>query len=82
MTELEMITIDWLAELVGLPSSWRNSASGHSAGMIQGTASEATLVALLCARKIGADRVVRAYVIRPGTRLRYPLYKKVQSLTT
>jgi len=42
-TELEEVTIDWLRQLVGLPATF--------SGVIQDTASTATLVALLCARE-------------------------------
>ncbi len=42
-TELEEVAMEWLRELVGLPPSF--------AGVIQDTASTATLVALLCARE-------------------------------
>ena len=49
-TELETRVLDWLAELTGLPASFR-SDSGTGGGVIQGTASEATLVALVAARE-------------------------------
>ncbi len=48
-TELEIRVVDWLAELLDLPASFR-STSPHGGGVIQGTASEATLVAILSAR--------------------------------
>jgi len=59
-TELEMRVLDWMAELIGLPQSF-SCASGEGGGCIQGTASEATLVAMLAARhrvlrKGGVDR--------------------------
>lgn len=47
-TELETITTDWLADLIGLPATFKSDGTGG--GVIQGTASEATLVALLAAR--------------------------------
>lgn len=47
-TELETITTDWLAELIGLPQDFQSAGAGG--GVIQGSASEATLVALLAAR--------------------------------
>ena len=47
-TELETITTDWLAELIGLPPDFQSAGAGG--GVIQGSASEATLVALLAAR--------------------------------
>jgi aromatic-L-amino-acid/L-tryptophan decarboxylase len=48
-TELETRVLDWLAELTALPESFR-STSGTGGGVIQGTASEATLVAMVAAR--------------------------------
>eukprot|EP00898_Chlorokybus_atmophyticus_P001113 jgi/Chlat1/2001/Chrsp158S00128 len=48
-TELEMIVLDWLGKALQLPESFLTS--GHKGGgVIQGTASEAALVALLAAR--------------------------------
>ncbi|MCK6477427.1 MAG: pyridoxal-dependent decarboxylase [Phycisphaerales bacterium] len=68
-TELEMRMMDWLGEAIGLPSeflfSGRSPATGGTGnrgkggGVIQGTASEAALVAMVAARrravKAGAD---------------------------
>lgn len=54
-TELESLTLDWLAKATGLPGSFL-STSERGGGVIQGTASEATLVAILSAR----CRAVRA----------------------
>lgn len=48
-TELETIVMDWLAQAIGLPSSFLSH--GEGGGVIQGTASEACLVALLAARQ-------------------------------
>lgn len=42
-TELEQVTMDWLRQMLGLPEGFT--------GVIQDTASTATLVALLCARE-------------------------------
>jgi glutamate/tyrosine decarboxylase-like PLP-dependent enzyme len=50
MTELEMVMTDWLAKAIGLPNQFWNSDPGPGVGMIQSTASDATLVALLAAR--------------------------------
>ena len=47
-TELESIVTDWLAKLMGLPDTFASSGTGG--GVIQGSASEATLVALLAAK--------------------------------
>ena len=50
-TELEMVMMDWLGRMLKLPEeflfSGKNSKGG---GVIQGNASEATLVSLLTAR--------------------------------
>jgi aromatic-L-amino-acid/L-tryptophan decarboxylase len=46
-TELETHVLDWLAELLGLPERFRSSGAGG--GVIQSTASDAALVALLAA---------------------------------
>ena len=43
LTELELLTADWMRQMVGLSSAW--------SGAIHDTASTATLVALLCARE-------------------------------
>jgi aromatic-L-amino-acid decarboxylase len=43
LTELEEVTTDWLRQMLGLSAAWR--------GVIQDTASTATLVALICARE-------------------------------
>jgi aromatic-L-amino-acid decarboxylase len=49
-TELEIRVLDWMAEMLGLPGMF-HSASPGGGGVIEGTASEGTLVALLAARK-------------------------------
>lgn len=48
-TEIETLMLDWMQELLDLPATFR-STSEHGGGVIQGTASEATLVAILAAR--------------------------------
>ncbi|ADO74959.1 pyridoxal-dependent decarboxylase [Stigmatella aurantiaca] len=48
-TELEARVMDWLVELLGLPASFL-STSPTGGGVIQGSASEATLVAMVAAR--------------------------------
>ena len=48
-TELETLVMDWMQELLGLPERFR-SDSATGGGVIQGTASDATLVAVLAAR--------------------------------
>ncbi|MFM9995809.1 MAG: pyridoxal-dependent decarboxylase [Phycisphaerales bacterium] len=48
-TELETRVLDWMAEMVGLPDTFR-STSANGGGVIQGTASESTLIAMPAAR--------------------------------
>ncbi|MBW2459842.1 MAG: aspartate aminotransferase family protein [Deltaproteobacteria bacterium] len=48
-TELETRVLDWLVGMLGLPDSFHSTSTGG--GVIQDTASSATLVALLAARE-------------------------------
>ncbi|CAH0725878.1 unnamed protein product, partial [Brenthis ino] len=54
-TELEVVTMNWLGKLLGLPEEFLNCSAGPGGGIIQGSASEATLVALLAAK----DKMIR-----------------------
>jgi aromatic-L-amino-acid decarboxylase len=47
LTELEEVVVDWMRQIVGLSDTWT--------GVIQDTASTATLVALICARERSSD---------------------------
>ena len=49
-TELERVVLDWVAQLLGLPTGWH----GH----IEDTASTSTIVALAAARELAPDRRV------------------------
>lgn len=49
-TELEVVMMDWLGKMIGLPEEFLACSGGKGGGVIQGTASEATLVALLGAK--------------------------------
>lgn len=54
-TELETKVLDWLGELIGLPRKFLSDSAlpagrGNGGGVIEGTASDATLVALCAAR--------------------------------
>ncbi|GIY35348.1 histidine decarboxylase [Caerostris darwini] len=49
-TELEIIVMDWLAKLIGLPEIFLHSSNGKGGGVIQTTASESTFIGLLAAR--------------------------------
>ncbi|CAH6999163.1 Ddc [Phodopus roborovskii] len=49
-TELETVMMDWLGKMLQLPEAFLAGRAGEGGGVIQGSASEATLVALLAAR--------------------------------
>ncbi|MBY8872691.1 DegT/DnrJ/EryC1/StrS family aminotransferase [Micromonospora sp. PLK6-60] len=72
-TELETVMLDWLAELMDLPQRFRSTSTGG--GVIQDSASSATLVATLAAlhraskgrwRTDGLDRRYRSYTSTQG----------------
>ncbi|WP_410810869.1 pyridoxal-dependent decarboxylase [Micromonospora sp. 067-2] len=72
-TELETVMMDWLAQLLDLPQRFRSTGTGG--GVIQDSASSATLVATLAAlhrasdgrwRDAGIDRRYRAYTSTHG----------------
>lgn len=56
-TELEVIMMDWLAKILGLPQHFLNSSPGRGGGVIQGSASESCMIALITAR----EQTVRRY---------------------
>ena len=69
-TELETLVLDWFRELLGLPEAFRSDGPGG--GVIQDTASSATLTALLAAREratgFASNRVgVRAPLVAYGS---------------
>lgn len=49
--------LDWLGKMIGLPEEFLACSGGKGGGVIQGTASEATLVALLGAKARTLDRI-------------------------
>ncbi|HEX2153602.1 MAG TPA: aminotransferase class V-fold PLP-dependent enzyme [Acidimicrobiia bacterium] len=61
MTELETLVLDWLVEMCGLPSTFASASTGG--GVIQDSASSATLVAMLAAR----ERATHGQANRHGT---------------
>lgn len=72
-TELETVMLDWLAGIMDLPEKFRST--GRGGGVIQDSASSATLVATLGAlhragggrwRTVGVDRRYRAYTSTQG----------------
>ncbi|XP_066152732.1 aromatic-L-amino-acid decarboxylase-like [Euwallacea fornicatus] len=50
-TELEVVMMNWLGRMLGLPEEFLNCSEGPGGGIIQGSASEATYVALLAAKE-------------------------------
>ncbi|XP_060103766.1 aromatic-L-amino-acid decarboxylase [Heteronotia binoei] len=56
-TELETVMLDWLGKMINLPPQFLAGKDGEGGGVIQSTASEATLVALLAARTKVIHRV-------------------------
>jgi aromatic-L-amino-acid decarboxylase len=50
VTELETIVLDWLAKTLGLPSCFLSTGPTRGGGVIQGSASEAVLTAMVAAR--------------------------------
>lgn len=58
-TEVETLMMDWMQELLGLPERYR-STSATGGGVIQGSASEATLASILAARWRATGGVVNA----------------------
>jgi aromatic-L-amino-acid decarboxylase len=67
-TEIETHVLDWMVELLGLPSWFRSEGTGG--GVIQDTASGSSLVALLAARERATDFAVNAQGIT-GTMTAY-----------
>lgn len=56
-TELEVVMLDWLGKMIDLPKEFLACSGGKGGGVIQGTASEATLVALLGAKAKTMKRI-------------------------
>lgn len=73
-TEVEVLMLDWMQELLALPERFR-STSAHGGGVIQGTASEATLAAILSARW----RATRGAVNADGDTTELVAYTSAQS---
>ncbi|KAF1835561.1 dopa decarboxylase-like protein [Decorospora gaudefroyi] len=57
ITELETVMMDWVAQLLALPKEFLSH--GEGGGIIQGTASEVTVTALVAAR----ERIIRRKLI-------------------
>uniref|UniRef100_A0A183BY25 Aromatic-L-amino-acid decarboxylase n=1 Tax=Globodera pallida TaxID=36090 RepID=A0A183BY25_GLOPA len=81
MTELEQSMLDWLAKAIGLPSAFWNSDPGPGIGMIQSTASDATLIALLSARARAVEKMKRnSSIVAIPQVLRDPIAKAMNRL--
>ncbi len=61
-TELETRVLDWLVEMLGLPAFFKSTSNGG--GVIQDTASSATLCALLAARETATKFASNARGVR------------------
>ena len=56
-TELEIVVMNWLCEAIGLPDKFKhNRPHSYGGGVIYTTCSEATLSAMMAARKRAIDR--------------------------
>lgn len=63
-TELETIVMNWLGKMIGLPEDFLHTGSkSKGGGVIQTTASEATLICLLAGR---TQAIQRFHEQRPG----------------
>ena len=73
-TEVETLMLDWMQELLGLPDKFR-STTATGGGVIQGSASEATLSSILAARW----RTTQGHVNRDGDTSKLIAYCTSQS---
>ncbi|SPQ23651.1 6c8e9a19-778b-44fb-a48f-19a82af5e110 [Thermothielavioides terrestris] len=73
VTELETVVLDWLAKLLGLPACFLSTGPTRGGGVIQGSASEAILTAMVAAR----DKYLRETLPFP-----YPLPSSTSSPAT
>jgi aromatic-L-amino-acid decarboxylase len=71
-TEVETVVLDWLADLLDLPARFRSTGTGG--GVIQDSASSATLVATLAALYRASGGAWR----HDGVRTRYTVYTSTQ----
>ncbi|XP_022109835.1 aromatic-L-amino-acid decarboxylase-like [Acanthaster planci] len=78
-TELEMVTLDWLGKMLRLPDSFLScTEGGQGGGVIQGTASESTVMALLSAKM----RSIRQYKALQPERDQYEIMSKLVAYTS
>ncbi|PVI05176.1 PLP-dependent transferase [Periconia macrospinosa] len=62
ITELETIVLDWIAKMIALPECFLSDSPGGGGGIIQGTASEVIVTAVVAAR----ERMVRKLLTSSG----------------
>ncbi|WP_089299882.1 pyridoxal-dependent decarboxylase [Haloechinothrix alba] len=83
-TELESVVVDWLAELLGLPATWRTDGPGG--GVIQDSASSAALVALVAALRragrVDADRTACTVYVSAQTHSSMAKAARIAGITT
>ncbi|KAM7352172.1 alpha methyl dopa-resistant isoform 2-T2 [Cochliomyia hominivorax] len=60
-TELEVVVMDWLAKFLNLPKQFLHTTEGPGGGIIQGSASESVLVAVIAAREQVVRRMKEKY---------------------
>ncbi|XP_030764776.1 histidine decarboxylase [Sitophilus oryzae] len=60
-TELEMIVMNWLGKMIGLPEEFLHRKNGDGGGVIQTTASECTLISLLAGRYVAIKMYEELY---------------------
>ena len=80
-TEIETRVLDWLAGMIGLPASFTTEGEeggGGGGGVIQGTASESTLSAMVAGRDLAMERL-RARGGERGWSGRVAAYTSVQA---
>ncbi|XP_071945459.1 aromatic-L-amino-acid decarboxylase-like [Antedon mediterranea] len=77
-TELETIVVDWLGKAIGLPEEFLTEGSGKGGGVIQGSASEATLFSLLAAKM----KTIRQVLEREPDKDQYDVLPKMIAYTS
>ncbi|CAH1109558.1 unnamed protein product [Psylliodes chrysocephalus] len=60
-TELEIVVMNWLAKMIGLPDDYLHKKGGTGGGVIQTTASESTLISLLAGRYVALKLYMDLY---------------------
>lgn len=83
-TELEVIVMDWWGKFLNLPKAFLNCSEGPGGGVIQGSASEAILVAILTAREQSVQRLLveNPNLIENDIRGKLVMYSSDQSNST